>query len=227
MARSTPDSPVLFGLVGAGGFGRTVMPWALAHLSSQLGDARLSICFVETSPRTEQVNGIPCLSTDQFLRWPAHERLFNVAIADSRLRAEMVAHLVNHGAQPMEIRAETANIGPTNSIGEGAVFGHLSTATTNIRIGQFFHCHMYAYVEHDCVIGDFVTFAPRVSCNGNVHIGDHAYIGTGAVIRQGTPDKPLVIGEGAVVGMGAVVTKDVPPHTTVVGNPARTLESRT
>jgi acetyltransferase-like isoleucine patch superfamily enzyme len=94
----------------------------------------------------------------------------------------------------------------------------------NARIGRFFHGHLYSYVEHDCVIGDFVTFAPRVSCNGNVHIGDHAYIGTGAVIRQGNPDKPLIIGEGAVVGMGAVVTKDVEPFTTVVGNPARPLE---
>jgi acetyltransferase-like isoleucine patch superfamily enzyme len=59
-----------------------------------------------------------------------------------------------------------------------------------------------------------------------VHVGDGAYIGTGAVLRQGTPDKPLVIGEGAVVGMGAVVTKDVAPRATVVGNPARLLERR-
>ncbi len=41
-------------------------------------------------------------------------------------------------------------------------------------------------------------------------LNDHAYIGTGAVIKQGTPDKPLMIGKGAVVGMGAVVTKSVP-----------------
>jgi acetyltransferase-like isoleucine patch superfamily enzyme len=63
-----------------------------------------------------------------------------------------------------------------------------------------------------------------VCCNGNVHIGDGAYVGTGAVLRQGTSEKPLVIGENAVIGMGAVVTKDVAPGTTVVGNPAKLFE---
>ncbi len=69
-----------------------------------------------------------------------------------------------------------------------------------------FHANLYSYVAHDWVIGDFVTFAPGVKCNGNIIIEDHAYIGT-----------------GAVVGMGAVVTKDVPAGATVVGNPARVM----
>ena len=74
------------------------------------------------------------------------------------------------------------------------------------------------------VVGGFVTFAPRVHCNGNVVIEDHAYIGTGAILKQGQPGKPLVIGRGAVLGMGAVVTKSVAPGATVVGNPARLME---
>lgn len=98
--------------------------------------------------------------------------------------------------------------------------------TTNVRIGRQFQCNIYSYVEHDCVIGDFVTFAPRVSCNGNVHIGDYAYVGAGAVIKQGAPGRPLTIGQGAVVGMGAVVTKDVAPGAIVVGNPARVMEQQ-
>ena len=73
------------------------------------------------------------------------------------------------------------------------------------------------------MIGDFVTFAPGVQCNGNIVIEDHAYIGAGAVIKQGKPGQPLIIGRGAVVGMGAVVTKSVAAGATVVGNPARPL----
>ena len=109
-------------------------------------------------------------------------------------------------------------------IGEGALISPFVTLTSNIRIGDHFHANLYSYVEHDCVIGDYVTFAPGVRCNGNVQIDDHAYIGAGAVIRQGKPGAPLRIGAGAVVGMGAVVTRDVAPGQTVIGNPARPMQ---
>ncbi|MBP6191585.1 MAG: acetyltransferase, partial [Acinetobacter sp.] len=109
---------------------------------------------------------------------------------------------------------------------EGSALSPFVTIGSNVRIGKCFQANLYSYVEHDCVIGDFVTFAPGVKCNGNIHIEDHVYIGAGAVIKQGTPAQPLVIGRGAVVGMGAVVTKSVPAGVTVVGNPARILTSK-
>ena len=127
------------------------------------------------------------------------------------------------GVNFFEVRATNVVQLDDVQIGEGAILCPFVTLTSNIRIGRHFHANLYSHVEHDCIIGDFVTFAPGVKCNGNVVIEDHAYIGTGAILKQGTPDKPLVIGRGAVVGMGAVVTKDVPPGVTVVGNPARQL----
>jgi sugar O-acyltransferase (sialic acid O-acetyltransferase NeuD family) len=123
-----------------------------------------------------------------------------------------------------EVRSTNAVLMDEVELDVGAIICPFVTITSNVRIGRHFHANLYSYVAHDCVIGDFVTFAPNVHCNGNVHVGDHAYIGTGAVLRQGRRDQPLVIGAGATVGMGAVVTKDVPPGMTVVGNPARVME---
>lgn len=120
--------------------------------------------------------------------------------------------------------APTARVSSFAEIGEGAVICDFAVVEPFAHIGRHFHANVQAFVAHECVIGDFVTFAPNAIANGNVHIGDNAYIGAGAIIRQGTSEKPLVIGAGATVGMGAMVTKDVPAGSIVVGNPARTLE---
>jgi sugar O-acyltransferase (sialic acid O-acetyltransferase NeuD family) len=217
------ETTLAFGLYGAGGFAREVMPFARLSAAAE-GDTH--IYFVETIPGAWRVvNSMPIIKDSEFFQLTAERKLFNIAIADSKARAAIAEDCMARGAVPLMLRAENTAIYDGNDIGEGAILCANTTITSNVRIGRFFHANIYSYVGHDCVIGDFVTFAPRVSCNGNVHIGDHAYIGTGAIIRNGTADKPLVIGEGAVVGMGAVVTKDVPPFATVVGNPAREMGS--
>lgn len=100
------------------------------------------------------------------------------------------------------------------------------TLTSNIKIGRSFHANLYSYVAHDCEIGDFVTFAPGVKCNGNVVIGSKVYIGAGAIIKNGKPGNPLVIGDNALIGMGAVVAKSVPSGTMVVANPSKAIERK-
>ena len=220
-------SKTVFGLYGAGGFAREVMPFAaesilIAGGASPENEPR--IYFVETSPEVKAVNGYPLVSEAEFFDLDCTQRFFNVAIGDSRVRERIARECIAKGATAISIKSPHSIIYDGNEIGEGAILCAHTMITSNARIGRFFHCNIYSYVAHDCVIGDYVTFAPNVRCNGRVHIHDHAYIGTGAVIRQGSAATPLVIGEGAVVGMGAVVTKDIPPFTTVVGNPARPHE---
>jgi len=212
----------LYGIFGIGGCGRGVMPIAREQFASR---ANLRLVFVDDFGSRDMVNGHEVLSLDQFMAAPARERAVAVAIADPATRQEVVERCRAAGANFFQVRASNAIEMDEVEIGEGALISPFVTFTSNISIGDHFHANLYSYVEHDCVIGDYVTFAPGVRCNGNVHIGDHAYIGAGAIIRQGSPENPMRIGPGALIGMGAVVTKDVLPGAIVVGNPARAMES--
>lgn len=218
-------TPIHFGLLGAGGMGREVMPYVMTSVSKSLDRPphTINIYFVETwEPKNNQVNGRSLISLEKFLNLSG-QLYYNVAVGDGRAR-ETMSQKVGGDAHALEIHSPESTLLEANTIGEGSVLCPYSMVTVNTKIGKFFQANYYSHVSHDCIIGDFVTFAPGVRCNGRVHIGDYAYIGANAVIREGTPDRPLRIGIGAVVGMGAVVTKDVPDGTTVIGNPARPME---
>lgn len=211
---------VAVAVFGASGCGRGVMPL----VREQFSDApNGNLVFVDDGLAGGSVNGSRICSLRDFSTMPADRHRIVVAIANGRIRSEIVARCADAGLEFFEARASSVVQMDAVEIGEGAILSPFVTLTSNIVIGRHFHANLYSYVEHDCIIGDYVTFAPRVSCNGNVHIGDYAYIGTNACLIQGKDGKPLTIGEGAVVGMGSVVTKPVAPYTVVVGNPARPI----
>ena len=49
------------------------------------------------------------------------------------------------------------------------------------------------------------------------------YVGSGAIIKNGKPEKKIIIGKNSIIGAGAVVTKNVKPNSVVVGNPAKKI----
>lgn len=214
----------LFAVYGASGCGRSLMPVAVEQLRKLDGDTDSRIVFIDDAlVEDANVNGYTAMNYEKFKSLASNDKFVLIAIANSSIRQKITDKLVQDGISLWTVQGMTTLIMDEVTIDAGAALSPFVTIAANVTIGKCFHANLYSYVEHDCVIGDYVTFAPRVSCNGNIHIHDHAYIGSGAVIKQGTPDKPLIIGAGAVVGMGAVVTKDVPAGAVVVGNPARLL----
>ncbi|GLR64383.1 acetyltransferase [Marinospirillum insulare] len=207
----------IIGIYGASGFGREILPLVREQY------VNTELCFVDDGLVDSKLNGYPIYSYQDFLDLPQADKFIVFAIANSQIRESLEAKCKQDNIKNAPVQASNSIILDQVEIGEGSILCHFTQLTSNIKIGKQFHANIYSYVAHDCVIGDFVTFAPKVQCNGNVHIEDHAYIGTGAIIKQGTPDKPLTIGRGAIVGMGAVVTKSVPAGVTVIGNPARLL----
>lgn len=210
----------IYAVYGASGCGRGIMPLAREMLRAQSIPAD-RLVFIDDHRTDDRINGHRTHRYEEFLSLTASARYAVIGISNGIVREKLAARLKGNGVIPWSVRANNVVIMDEVTIGEGAALSPFVTLTSNIRIGKYFQANLYSYVEHDCIIGDFVTFAPGVKCNGNIVIEDHTYIGAGAVIKQGMPGKPLVIGRGAVVGMGAVVTKNVPAGVTVVGNPAR------
>jgi len=169
-----------------------------------------------------ELNGHRVLRYAEFVSGDGDKSII-VAIADGIVRRSIEERCLKDGMKISRVTAASMVKMDEVEMGDGAIICPFVTLTSNIKIGRSFHANIYSYVAHDCEIGDYVTFAPGVKCNGNVRVENNAYIGTGAIIKQGKKSKPTVIGEGAIVGMGAVVTKSVPAGAVVVGNPAKPL----
>jgi len=83
-------------------------------------------------------------------------------------------------------------------------------------VGNHSIINLGATIDHDVRIGSFVHIAPQVALGGGAVVGDDAYVGMGAIVRD-----HVTIGPRTLVGMGAVVSKEFPEGTTLVGIPAK------
>lgn len=216
----------LYGLIGAGGFGREVMPLLRKQVEELAVPGAAEIVFVVEDVFSDQtpstINGSMVMSLSRFLEFSG-TRYFNIAIADAKTRHRIATKCLESGVKSVDIYANNWPLFDETEIGPGAILCPFTIITSNVRIGKFFHANFFSYIAHDCIIGDFVTIAPKAACLGNVHVEDHAYIGAGAIIKQGHKNHPVTIGRGAIIGMGAIVTRDVLPGQTVIGNPARPI----
>jgi sugar O-acyltransferase (sialic acid O-acetyltransferase NeuD family) len=210
-------------IYGAGGSGREIAAWAGAAVWD--GEGCDPVGFIDDDAADGAgVHGLGA--------WPlavAAERFPGAgviaAVGDSRLRERLISAAEAAGlrsAPPLVhpgVEIDLAHV----ALGVGVVICPGSVVTTDIRIGDHTQINVNCIVTHDTVIGAYVTLSPGVALSGANALGDHAFLGTGAVTVNGLPGRPLRIGAGAVVGAGAVLTRDVAPGVTVVGVPARPL----
>ncbi|HYI39535.1 MAG TPA: acetyltransferase [Allosphingosinicella sp.] len=189
---------------GAGGMGREMVQ------AARMDPRRKA--FLADSP-APSYPGVEAMAFDDL----APDDEICVSVGDPALRRRLAERCA--GARFASVLAPTAIVDPTAELGEGASICDFVMVASLVRIGRHFQANCYSHVSHDCVIGDFVTFSPRVTCLGTVRVGDGVFLGAGAVIRNGAAE-PLTIGEGAVIGMGSVVVADVPAGAKVFGNPA-------
>ncbi len=206
---------IVYGVYGASGFGKEILPLVRQQLMEDD-----NLYFIDDADTLSTLNGHRVLTFERFIGLEADDYYAVIAVANSKIREELTRKCTEKNIKMMNISANNVVILDQVEISDGSILCPFVTLTSNIKIGKSFQANIYSYIAHDCIIGDYVTFAPSVKCNGNIIIEDHVYIGTGAILKQGKPNRPLVIGKGATIGAGAVVTKNVSAGLTVFGNPA-------
>ena len=212
-------------IYGAGGFAREVA-WLAESCDGSQGNYKV-VCFVDDDQSLWEsvLNGVPVLGLDM-----ACEQFPGISVVSGigspRIRQATMDKAQKAGLPFATLIHPRAEYSRFVKFGHGTVICAGNILTTNIVLGNQVQINLDCTIGHDVIMGDYTTLAPGVHVSGNVHFGERVYVGTGAVIINGTTEKPLTIGDDATVGAGACVTRPVEPAVTVVGVPAAPLNRR-
>jgi len=215
-----PDKEIA--IYGGGGFAREVA-WLVESCNEPLKQYEI-VCFVddEESSQGTVLNGIPVYGLEKARRqFPQASIVGGVGAPQTRMKMMNKAKEAGFSFETIvHPRIERSNLIKT---GIGTVICAGNILTVNITLGEHVQINLDCTIGHDVIMGDYTTLAPGVHVSGWVFFGKRVYVGTGAVILNGTKESPIVIGDEAVRGAGACVTKSVPIGVTVVGIPAKPL----
>lgn len=205
---------------GGGGFGREVASLAGSCLID--GSSYEVVAYVDDDIQQQGrvQNGIAVMSLDAAAGEYGDSGIV-VAVADPAARRALTERAEMSFWRTATLVHERTEMSRFVDIGDGSVICAGNSFTTDIRVGRYVHVNPGCTIGHDAILGDYTTLAPGVHVSGWVHIGERVFVGAGAVIINGTEERPLTIGDGAVIGASACVTRSVDPAVTVVGVPAK------
>ena len=217
---------IVIGLYGAGGFGKEVMsllPSILPKLFPGTNYDEIKLCFIDDDTSLSSILGKEVISLTKFLELNQYELYYGVTISDPATRKFIVSKLKNTSAKPLKLIFDNSLILSHSQIESGVIIMPGVTISTSVSIGMFTHINFNSYIAHDCKIDNFVTISPYVVCCGNTEIMECAFIGAGAIIKQGTANQPRYVGTNSKLGMGSILLNDLPNNQTYAGNPASEL----
>jgi len=146
-----------------------------------------------------------------------------VAIGDNFIRSTVVAKI--RGICPEFVFAVAihpqAIVANDVSIGEGTVVMAGAIINPCCSIGKHCILNTVSCLDHDSIMEDFSSLAPRATTGGNVKIGKFTAISIGATVIHG-----LHIGEHTVIGAGSTVLTNIDSYKVAYGTPAKEIRDR-
>jgi sugar O-acyltransferase (sialic acid O-acetyltransferase NeuD family) len=204
---------------GAGGLGREMV---LAVSDARNHDRTDVVCFVDDDSmlQGQRFDGIPVLSLEE-CRASYPDVPILCAMGDPSCREAVVHRVRASGGTFASFVHPTVRLDRSVTLGEGCIIAEGCVLTCDIQLGDFVIVNLQTTIGHDVSIGPLSLIGPGVRIGGAVQIGNSVHIGMGAMIVNGTREKPLCIGNGALVGAASCVLSSVPAGRAVYGSPAR------
>lgn len=218
MTREKLRGPVV--IVGAGGLGREFLD--VIEAVNRAKPVWRVIGFIDDNPKFSgtKVSGYPVLGGSSWFAKPEATNVgVVVAIGDNRVRRRVVESISSRKVHFPNLIHPSAIVTRFVELGQGIVITAGCVLTNNISIGDNSILNLDCTVGHDTVLEKFVNLNPGVHINGNNHVKEGAYVGSGAVTIQG-----ISLGRWSIVGAGAVVVRHVPDKVVAVGVPAKPIK---
>lgn len=204
-------------IVGAGGFGREVLGWAL-HIAAQQPAWDIA-GFLDANPAA--LDGFPCafrVCGDPAVFVPTAHDVLICAIGDPATKLRLCRALQKKGGHFITFIHPTAVVGPDCCFGAGCILGPGAVVTTNVTLGNFVTLNVHATIGHDVVVGDGCTLSSHADVTGRALLGEGVFLGSHAAVLPNAQ-----VGDYALVGAGSVVLRKVRPYVTVMGVPAKPI----
>jgi sugar O-acyltransferase (sialic acid O-acetyltransferase NeuD family) len=214
----------IIAIYGAGGFGREVA-WLAQTVSNSINNFK-PVCFIDDDKKIcgTKLNGLKVLSLRQAKnQYPGAYIICGIGSPAGREAA--IHKAATMGFNIATLIHPRVEMSKWIKIGVGTVICSGCVLTTNITLAKHVQINLNCTIGHNVFIDDYATLAPGVHVSGYVNIGKRVYIGTGAVIINGTDDEPISIGDGSIIGAGACVIKSIPAEETWAGVPAKMIKT--
>lgn len=206
-------------LVGDSGLAREAL--ALERIRGRYD----AVAMLDDDPKRwgRTVDGVEILGPIELAAEPAVGDLV-LCIGAGTARRTVVQRL---GALGVTADRYATLVHPSVEIAPGCTVGHGSIVLAGVVLTADVHVQRHVVVmphvtlTHDDVLCDYATVCAGVALGGRVTVGEAAYLGMNASVRQN-----VHVGADAVLGMGAVLLEDLPAGRTWVGVPARSMAMR-
>ena len=208
-------------IVGAGGFGRETLQWAL---QSNENNKKWSVAgFIDDE--LDMLNGFDCSYTilGRILDWqPKSNERFVIAIGPPKTKKVIAARLAEKGAIFENIIHKTVTFATTAKLGCGIILCPNVVVSDNAIVDDHVAININSSIGHDACVGAYATISSYCDITAEVSLGEGVFLGSSVCI---VPQRK--IGNNAYICAGSAVMNNVQPDTKVMGVPAKKFEIKT